>query len=168
MKTNEDVSVVERQMCSLEQGRVEGLTGRGGSGGGGDGGVHHGGVGRSHGASVIAAAAGAATDAVATSHSAARARGRIRRLRGHHLKSAQDKRHVYINNQHLFRSKNAFAQEIKCVFWIESTIPLRCMIGDNLQKQENRNYKLHAVFVLSIWVLYSLKMCYTKLLNADY
>lgn len=36
-------------------GKVEGLTGRGGSGGGGDGGVHHGGVGRSHGASVIAA-----------------------------------------------------------------------------------------------------------------
>lgn len=107
------MSVVDRQVCFRESGRVEGLTGRGGSGGGGDGGVHHGGVGRSHGASVIPAAAGAATDAVATSHSAARARGRICRLRGHHLKSAQDKRHVYINNQHLFPSKNAFALQIK-------------------------------------------------------
>lgn len=44
------MSVVDRQVCFRE-----GLTGRGGSGGGGDGGVHHGGVGRSHGASVIAA-----------------------------------------------------------------------------------------------------------------
>lgn len=100
-RVDESVSVVNRQAHSCEQVWVKGLAGRGGSG------VHGGGVCRSHGAVVAstgAASAGAAADAVAASHAATAAGGRVRRAGGHHLKSAQDKGHVYITDLHLSRS----------------------------------------------------------------
>lgn len=109
-RVDESVSVVNRPAHSCEQVWVEGLAGHGGSVGGGTGGVcrsRGGGVCRSRGAVVAsagAASAGAAADAVAASHAATAAGGRVRRLGGHHLKSAQDKGHIYITNLHLLRS----------------------------------------------------------------
>lgn len=108
-RVDESVSVVNRQARSCEQGWVKGLAGRGGSGvhGGGVCRSRGGGVCRSHGAVVAstgAASAGAAADAVAASHAATAAGGRVRRSGGHHLKSAQDKGHIYIKDLHLLRS----------------------------------------------------------------